>query len=121
MAKDNMHDVRRTESELKKHEAEDRKRWSAVERSGIDVHLSHDHVRKLGMHKKLPKAGDTMHLHAKVKVKHVETHTNEGGEPRHTVHLEITHAHVQPHERDVRGAIDDALSQGPVEDSGAEE
>lgn len=121
MAKSSLNDVRRTAGELRKHEAEDRKRWGAVERAGINVHLDHDHVRKLGMHKKLPKAGETMHLHAKVKVKHVETHANEGGEPRHTVHLEITHAKVQPHEHDVRGAIDDALNQSEVEDSGAEE
>lgn len=112
MASRKLSDVRRTEAELKRHEAEDRARWSSVERQGIHVNVDHDHLRKMG-HKTPPKVGSHVELHAKARVKHVRTHHDEHGHPRHHVELEITHAAMKPHDgkRDIKDVLDEALTQ----------
>lgn len=113
MAKGNLPDVRRTAAELKAHEASDRKRWSAVERAGIHVHLDYDHLRKMGQSKP-PKAGSHVKIHAKARVKHVETRHDADGKPRHHVELELTHAHMEPVSgsgKSIKDSIDEALAQ----------
>lgn len=57
---------------------------------GLHLNLEHESMKKLAL-KDMPKAGSTVHVHAKAKVTHTETRTSDGGEPRHSVGLQITH------------------------------
>lgn len=88
---------------------------------GLTVRLDHNHLKKLGI-TKLPKAGDTMHLHAKAHVKSTSEHSEDGGDRQH-MELELRHMAIQAtkraeqedvHEGNLRGAkaaMDQALDK----------
>ncbi len=56
---------------------------------GLTVRLDHEHLKKLGV-KKMPKAGDVIHLHSKAHVKSTSEHSEDGGDRKH-MELELRH------------------------------
>lgn len=64
---------------------------------GLTLRLDHEHLKKLGI-TKMPKAGDTMHVHAKAHVKSTSEHSEDGGDRRH-MELELRHMAVEAAKR----------------------
>jgi hypothetical protein len=56
---------------------------------GLTVRLDHEHLKKLGV-TKMPKAGDTLHIHSKAHVKSTSEHSEGGGDRKH-MELELRH------------------------------
>ena len=57
---------------------------------GLRLHLTEAEVKKLGM-EELPEPGDTLDLHAVVKVSGSHVDEEEGGGKRRSLELQITH------------------------------
>ena len=101
-----LHDIRRSDKEREKE-------WSPPSRgakTGISVHLTHEHMQKMGM--KPLKAGSNFTMHAKGRVSHSSTEHDESGKPRHSMTLEVTHGKVDQGEegRSAKDAVDEALA-----------
>lgn len=64
---------------------------------GLTLRLDHEHLKKLGI-TKMPKAGATMHVHAKAHVKSTSEHSEDGGDRRH-MELELRHMAVEAAKR----------------------
>jgi hypothetical protein len=82
------------------------------------VHLDHHHMKKLGLHKKLPGVGQMLKLHAHARVK--EVGMTSPGKPRmtleiHKMGIEGGPSKVAKEESNAKGmkdAIDGALNAG---------
>lgn len=53
------------------------------------IHLSHEHIKKLGLHKNLPRVGDKIPMEGHAHVASVSSHTDGDGKPRMSMTLEL--------------------------------
>lgn len=53
------------------------------------IHLSHEHIKKLGLHKNLPKIGTKIPMEAHAHVTSVSSHNDGDGKPRMSMTVEL--------------------------------
>ena len=59
---------------------------------GVDpptIHLSHEHIKKLGLHKNLPKIGTKIPMEAHAHVTSVSSHNDGDGKPRMSMTVQL--------------------------------
>lgn len=84
-----MIDMKRSKSEHKK-EMEPTKMHGDDYPYGLSIRLDHHSLKKLGMHEgKMPKIGDKLKIHAHAHVVSASEHSEEGGEPRRHLELQL--------------------------------
>lgn len=77
------------------------------EQDGIDVHLSHEHMKKMGMDKP-PAVGTKVKFQGEGEVTSASSHDGEDG-PRHSMTMRMHKADAQAEDRGIRGAVEDAM------------
>jgi len=89
-----LHSLRQTKADRKATESAREERMEEMsEPEGIEIHVSHEHMQKMGMDDP-PKSGTEVELHGRGHV--VSSHTEDvGGKPRHHMRIRLTHAGVE--------------------------
>lgn len=94
-----LHSLRQTKADRNAAETAREERMEEMrEPEGIEVHISHDHMQKMGMGQP-PRSGTEVELHGRGHV--VASHTEDvNGEPRHHMRIRLTHAGVDADDGD---------------------
>lgn len=114
-----MKDMKRTKKDLDKHKDADAMSPIGAQNDyphGLSVHLDHESLSKLGMHK-LPKVGDKLHLHAHAHVTSVREEHRDGGKANRHIELQLrkmdlkSHASGAPGEEEMNEGMHQAVDK----------
>lgn len=131
-----MVDMKRTAKERKSEEGNLKHIGGEDYPYGLSIRLDHHSLKKLGMHEgKLPKVGSKIKLHAHAHVKSTSEHSEDGGQKRRHLELELRHLNLEGHggekpsgdtedtakmHKGMKAAVDKAVV-GPEEEGSEEE
>jgi hypothetical protein len=85
------------------------KKDDGFQEDGIDVHLSHEHLQKLGV-KTPPAVGTKVSFHGEGEVTSSHSSDGEGG-PKHSMRMTMHKADVNAEDKGVRGDVEAALAK----------